>query len=84
MRKANVKGLVNAKGFKFELKIKIDSFENKSNKHYDSNKDYRVDNKNIKGFNFDIACEADSAEINIDAFAKDIKEQVEKAIEAAK
>lgn len=81
MRKANIKGIANVKGFEFELKIKIDSAEVKSNRHYCGNKDFKEGDKNIKGFDFEVAMKADSAEINIDGFAKEIKDVVKEQIE---
>ena len=81
MRKINLDGKMTVKGFKMQLNIQIDSIETKSDRHFCGNKDYKDGSKNVKGFNFGIGLEAEEAEINLKAFGKDIKEQVEKAIE---
>lgn len=83
MRKINLDGKMNVKGFKMQLNIQIDSCEINNNRHFCGNKDYKDGSKNVKGFNFGIGLEAEEVEINLKAFGKDIKEQVEKAIEEA-
>lgn len=81
MRKANIKGITNVKGFKFEISLKMDSAEIVNDRHFCGNKDYDGSKKEIKDFNFEIAMEAEEAKLDIDMFAKDIKETIKEQIE---
>lgn len=81
MRKANIKGIANVKGFKFEVKVSIGSAEIVNDRHFCGNKDYDGSKKEIKDFNFEIAMEAEEAKLDIDMFAKDIKETIKEQIE---
>ena len=81
MRKANIKGIANVKGFKFEISLKMDSAEIVNDRHFCGNKDYDGSKKEIKGFEMKISTEAQEAEINIDGFAKEIKDAVKEQIE---
>ena len=81
MRKINLDGVANVKGFKFEISMKIDSAEIVNDKHECGNKEYDASKKEIKGFEIKISTEAEEAEINLKAFGKDIKEVVKEQIE---
>lgn len=81
MRKANIKGIANVKGFKLEISLKMDSAEIVNDRHFIGNKDYDASKREIKGFEMKISTEAQEAEINIDGFAKEIKDAVKEQIE---
>lgn len=81
MRKANIKGIANVKGFKLEISLKMDSAEIVNDRHFCGNKDYDTSKKEVKGFEMKISTEAQEAEINIDGFAKEIKDVVKEQIE---
>lgn len=83
MRKANLKGITNVKGFKMQVNVQIDSCEINNDRHFIGNKDYDASKRTIKGFNFGIGMEADSAEINFDTLQEEIKEAFKQELKKA-
>ena len=81
MKKASMKA--NVKGLKFEVKMSMDSCEIKNNRHIVGNKDYDEGNRVIKGFNFEINCEADNAEIDLNDLKEEIRENLKTSINNA-
>lgn len=81
MKKASMKA--NVKGLKFEVKMSMDSCEIKNNRHIVGNKDYDEGNRAIKGFNFEINCEADNAEIDLNDLKEEIRESLKTSINNA-
>lgn len=83
MKNTNVKGLANVKGFKMSVKMSIDSCEINSNRHFIGNKDYDGSKRTIKGFDFEIAMEADAAEIELQGLHEEIKEALKQELKKA-
>lgn len=83
MRKANMKTITNVKGFKMQVNVQIDSCEINNDRHFIGNKDYDASKRTIKGFNFGIEMEADSAEIDFNALQEEIKEAFKQELKKA-
>lgn len=83
MKNLKANAISNVKGFKMQVNVQIDSCVINNDRHFIGNKDYDASKRTIKGFNFGIGMEADSAEINFNALQEEIKEAFKQELKKA-
>ena len=83
MKNLKANAIANVKGFKMQVNVQIDSCEINNDRHFIGNKDYDASKRTIKGSNFGIGMEADSAEINFNALQEEIKEAFKQELKKA-